>query len=58
VTYAGISGKDYCSIGLGPKFIAAYPKHLENGKFSQVTVSLRPAIFHQGFIESMGRFFP
>ena len=39
VTYTGISGKDYCTIGLGPKFIAAYPKHLENGEFTQVTVS-------------------
>ena len=39
VTFAGISGKDQCSIGLGPKFVAAFPKHLENGNFAEVNVS-------------------
>ena len=41
VSYTGLSGKDYCSIGLGPKFIAAYPIHLANGKFAEVLVSSR-----------------
>ena len=41
VSYTGLSGKDYCSIGLGPKFIAAYPIHLANGKFAEVLVSLK-----------------
>ena len=36
VTYSSISGKDYCDVGLGPKFLAAYPIFLGLANFTCV----------------------